>query len=97
MGVIDENSNANNFSFYLFPNPTNGFVTVNYTMNVDAPISIELYNMSGQRLKSIVPKQNQKKGTYSVQTSVADLNAGAYIVKVTSGSQIESKQLIVNR
>jgi len=35
-------------------------------------------------------------GTYSVQTSVADLGASTYIVKVTSGGQIESKQLIIN-
>lgn len=50
----------------------------------------------GQRAKQIVPQQNQKTGTYSVQTSVANLGTGTYIVKVTSGNQIESKQLIIN-
>ena len=84
------------FSFSLFPNPANGFVTVDYTMYVDAPICIELYNTFGQRLKMIVPKQNQMAGTYSAQTSVAGLNAGAYIVRATSGEQIDSKQLVVN-
>ena len=67
-----------------------------YTMYVDAPVCIELYNMFGQRMKSIVPQQNQKTGTYSVQVSVGDLGAGAFIVKVTSGNQVESKQLVVN-
>ena len=85
------------FSFFLFPNPTNNFVTIDYMLNVDAPITIELCNMFGQRQKLIVPSQNQKAGSYSVQISVGDLGAGTYIIKAFSGSQVESKQLIVNR
>ena len=50
----------------------------------------------GQRVKLIVPQLNQKAGTYSVQTSIAGLGNGTYIVKATGGNQDESKQLIVN-
>jgi len=96
MGVNGESGSANNFTFSLFPNPTNGFVTVDYTMSVDAQIRIELYNLYGQRMKLIVPQQNQKEGTYSVQISVADLGTGTYIVTATSGNQNESKQLVIN-
>ena len=85
-----------NFSFSLFPNPTNGFVTVDYTMLVDAMVFIELYDIFGKRVKLILPQQNQRTGQYSVQTSVANLSVGTYIVKVTSGNQVESKQLVVN-
>ena len=95
-GVFDESEVAKNFSFSIFPNPTNGFVTVEYTLYVDVAISIELYNIYGQIVKLIVPQQNQKTGTYSVQTSVVGLGTGTYIVKITGGNQIESKQLVVN-
>ena len=64
--------------------------------NADASISIELFNNFGQRVNLIASKQNKNAGTYSVQTSVTDLETGTYIVKVTSDSQIESKQLIIN-
>jgi len=75
---------------------SSGFVTVDYTMKVDAPICIELYSSSfGQKLKVLVPTQNRNAGSYSVQTSVSDLTPGTYIVKVTSGNQVESKQLII--
>ena len=87
---------ANHFSFSIFPNPASDFVTIDYTLHVDAPICIELYSMFGQRLKLIVPQQNQTAGQYSAQMSVADLNAGTYMVKATSGKQFESKQLLVN-
>ena len=84
------------FSFSIFPNPTNGFVTVDYTLHTDTQICIELYNMFGQRMKLIVPLQNQNAGTYCIQISVGSLGTGTYIVKATSGKQVESKQLIIN-
>ena len=92
----DQEEIKNDFSFFIFPNPTRGFVTLDYTLHIDAPICIELYNLFGQRLKLLVPQQNQKAGDYSVQTSVTDLPAGAYLIKVTSGDQSESRQLIIN-
>ena len=55
-----------------------------------------MYNMFGQRVNLIVPLQNQKAGTYSVQISVGGLAAGTYIVRVVSGNQVDSKQLVVN-
>lgn len=94
--IHSQGESAKNFSFSLFPNPTNGFVSIDYTLFVDAPICIELFNIFGQRVKLILPQQNQKSGIYSVQTSIADLGTGTYIVKVTSGSQTDSKQLINN-
>ena len=85
-----------NFSFSLLPNPANaGFVTIDYNLNVDASIGIDLYNLYGQKLKVLVPQQSRHAGSYSVQASVSDLNTGPYIVRATSGDQIESKQLII--
>ena len=98
-GDTDDASQENEtkiFSFSIFPNPTNGFVTVDYTLYTDTQICIELYNMFGQRMKLIVPQQNQKAGTYSIQISVGGFGTGTYIVKATSGKQVESKQLIIN-
>ena len=68
-----------------------------YTLYIDATISIELYDTFGKKVKVIAPKQNQKAGTYSVQTSVSDLIVGTYIIKMSDGSQTESKQLVINK
>ena len=97
VGIASESEQPQNFSFSLFPNPTNGFVTVDYTMFIDAQINIGLYNMFGQMVKLIVPQQNQKAGTYSVQISVGDLAVCTYIINVSSGNQIEAKQLVINQ
>jgi uncharacterized coiled-coil protein SlyX len=87
-----------NFSFSMFPNPASSgaMVTVEYTMHVDAPVAIELYNSMGKMVRLLLPKQHQPVGTYSVQTSVAGLLVGPYVVRVTSGKEVESKHLLVN-
>ena len=98
-GVSDDDFLENeiqNFSFTIFPNPTSGFVTVDYTLYVAAPICIELYNVFGQRLKLITPTQNHEAGDYRIQTSVSDLSSGTYLIKVISGNQVETKQVIIN-
>lgn len=93
---IYQEDDPKTFSFSIFPNPTYNIVTVDYTLHTDAPICIELFNMFGQRLKLILPPQNQKAGDYSIQTSVFDLPVGTYFVKVNSVNQTESKSLIIN-
>ena len=96
MGFVKSgNETTKDFSVSLFPNPTNGFVTVNYSLYVDTSICIEIYNSVGQKLKTILPNQNKTMGNYSIQASVSDLKTGTYIVKATSKSQIESQQLVV--
>lgn len=85
-----------NMSFSIFPNPASGFVTVDYTLYADLPVSIELFDSFGVRVKLFAPLQNQKAGAYNVQYPLAGLNTGAYIVKVTAGNQIDAKQLIIN-
>ncbi len=93
------NVQEKNFSFSLYPNPaTSGFVTIDYSMNVNAPIGMELYSSTfGQKMKVLLPVQNQNAGSYSIQASVSGLTPGTYIVRVSSGNQVESKQLIISR
>jgi len=92
--IIDETCD---FLFSITPNPANEFITVDYNLYIDTSISIELFDMSGQKIKTILPKQNLKSGLYSKQTSVSDLITGTYLVKVTTENQTESKQLIINQ
>jgi hypothetical protein len=84
------------FSFEFYPNPAKDFITVDYTLFIDASISIELYNSAGQMIKLILPQQKLAFGDYCLETSVSDLSTGTYYIKVSSCHQVETKQLIIN-
>jgi uncharacterized coiled-coil protein SlyX len=97
IGQGAESQEVRNFSFSMFPNPTsNGsIVTIDYTMHVDAAISIDLHNQMGQLVRQLLPKQRRQVGSYSVQTPISGLNVGVYVVRMVSGNHVESKQLLV--
>jgi hypothetical protein len=51
------------FSYKVYPNPSNEFINIQYYLDAEIQLSIELVNMLGQRIKTILPKQKQQTGT----------------------------------
>jgi len=92
-----EDCGCRNFSFSISPNPANDIVTIDYTLYADAPIGVNLYNMFGQRVKEILPQQTQMAGHYSIQASISNLATGTYFIRITSGRQSETLQLVISR
>ncbi|MDI9309958.1 MAG: glycoside hydrolase family 19 protein [Limnohabitans sp.] len=65
-----------NFSFS--PNPTNDFLKISYSQEID---QIQLYTLSGQLVKDLKPKASQ------TEVRMTDLSEGIYIVQVTSNNE----------
>ncbi|PID59339.1 MAG: hypothetical protein CR986_06230 [Ignavibacteriae bacterium] len=74
-----------------YPNPFNPTTTINYTLPIDKKVSLKIYNMLGQEIKTLVSNELKKKGTYQVMwngknnfgTKVA---SGHYIAKLIYGN-----------
>lgn len=82
---IEENNF--NFSFVLYPNPVNsGALYIETRISGDK--LVELYDMNGRNIMSISLDSNR--------LDVSHLNAGIYIVKVSSSNQSSSQKLIIN-
>ena len=81
-GVGVEEINANLFSMY--PNPTNGKVTINTATNS----AVQLINIVGE----IVWSSNVQK---TAELDFTYLSKGSYFVKVNSNGKIETKKLII--
>jgi hypothetical protein len=75
--------------YIVSPNPANNVVNINSAAGFDA---IAIYSMEGVRVKYQTYNQ-------STQTSinVADLVSGTYIVKIISGSDAQTKKIIIAR
>ncbi len=92
--TIDVDDIANNVDVNVYPNPVSEFGVIKFNTNARQNVEIELYNSVGQLVKQIENKE-YNKGSYSVDFSVSDLNAGIYILKIRSNNQVNTQKVIV--
>ncbi len=81
----------------LYPNPTNGNVTIEYTTNSDSKISIGIYNVLGIKVADIV-NTNQSAGThkYKINTKNYNLSAGIYFITLVTNGKTSIERLVIS-
>lgn len=82
----------NQFNLSIAPNPNNGEALVQYTLENGDQVRLEIYNMLGQKLQTVV-NAKQSAGLYS--EPIRQLDAGMYLLKLTVGNKIEVQQMSV--
>lgn len=92
---IEENTKSKT-SLSVFPNPSNNeHFSISYSLSQGNNINIEVYNVLGAKVKSIVNEyQNTGKHEISVEH---ELKNGIYLVKFTEGNQSRTQKLVINR
>jgi hypothetical protein len=81
-------------SFDLFPNPTNGHVTLLFNFSTNDNIQIKLFNLMGQLIMTDELKNKTGKTSYDMNLSA--LSHGMYIISVTTGDNTISEKVIKN-
>lgn len=81
-------------SFDLFPNPTNGHVTLLFDFSTNDNIQIKLFNLMGQLIMTDELKNKTGKTSYDMNLSA--LSHGMYIISVTTGDNTISEKVIKN-
>ncbi len=61
------------------------------------PMCITMVDLFGQKIKTILPMQNQQAGNYSLIIPVSDFSTGTYFLTITSANQIKTVKIIINR
>lgn len=79
--IIDEANalgveNFDNSTFSYYPNPVDNVLKINYSKKID---KVEVYNMLGQKLKSVDSSES------NIEIDMSELNTGYYILNVYSG------------
>jgi hypothetical protein len=97
IGVEENTVIAKNTGLSLYPNPTNGNVTLNFFAADNENIVINVMDLSGRVVKS----DSQKNLTYGYTDhtiSTNDLSSGVYIVNITSSKGIKRvSKLVVSK
>ena len=89
--------NKSDFFHSVFPDSSNEFIIITYSLNTKMSLSIELVDLFGHRIKTILPKQNQQVGDYTLRIPVSDFSTGTYFLTISSTNQTRTKKIVINR
>ncbi|MEM7161445.1 MAG: T9SS type A sorting domain-containing protein [Bacteroidota bacterium] len=88
---LGEISDISDFS--VAPNPTINQTRFNYTLDANARVSIQLFNLVGQEITTVL-NSTQAPGNYNVDFDMSELESGIYIYQFRVGNQSFSAKLI---
>ena len=91
-GINEQDNNAK--LFQNFPNPTNGFTTVRYSLENQSQVTFEMMDVTGKKVMSI-KEGNKIAGVHTIEINTDELNAGIYFYSViVDGNRIAKKMTI---
>lgn len=84
-----------------YPNPSGGFVRVDYTLDVPGNVQVAVFNSAGQRVRDLADA-GMPSGKYSAVWDGLDRNgngvsAGAYFLYVSFNGRIQERKVLVLR
>ena len=97
--ISNENVNNKARSLNIYPNPFNPQTNISYSVEEETSVEISVYNMKGQKVKTLVNK-SVSAGDHSVvwhgfSESGKSVSSGVYFVKMTSGNNIEMRKIVL--
>jgi hypothetical protein len=85
------------FSLYQnFPNPFNPSTKIKYELPKTEKIKIEIFNMLGQKIKTLVNK-TISVGLHEVEFNSGNLPSGVYLYRISAGEVQEVKKMVLLR
>ncbi|MDP8240826.1 MAG: T9SS type A sorting domain-containing protein [Candidatus Hatepunaea meridiana] len=78
--------------FSAFPNPFNSTTSINYSLDIDADVTLSLFDLSGREVARLVDKP-MTSGKYSVSWDASDLPSGIYMCRLSAGSNVKTAKL----
>jgi hypothetical protein len=82
-----------------YPNPFNPSTTIRYQIPTDASVNLIIYNVQGQKIRTLVSKE-QKAGYYNVvwdgrNEAGQTVSTGLYLYRVQAGSFVATQKMLM--
>ncbi len=77
-----------------YPNPFNPSTTIEYQIPQSGFVTLKIYNLLGQELKTLVHMQ-QNMGKHKVEFDASDLASGVYIYRLSVNGFLYSRKMIL--
>ncbi|MGI4872625.1 MAG: T9SS type A sorting domain-containing protein [Janthinobacterium lividum] len=78
----------------LYPNPATAATQLQYDVKKAGPVTVDLLDASGTKLRTLLQQTQKATGTYSEPLDFGDLPQGTYYYKITTNSGTETKRFV---
>lgn len=92
---IDEKMMDNDFYLKLYPNPSAGDVTIEYTINKSEFVEILLHDNQGKLVYKLKNNSTHDSGVYQITLGGAELPAGIYYCTLQTENKRATEKLII--
>ena len=81
-----------------YPNPFNPTTLISFSLPKEAPVTFEVYNMLGVKVRSLLSGETRSAGTYTLSwdgrnDAGVSMPSGVYLYRVVAGSYLASKKM----
>jgi hypothetical protein len=97
--IVDESYKTINKTSELniYPNPSNGEFTIKYLVKKRTNVLLEIYDMKGILIKTVVDVSNQYEGNYHIPVNLSELPNGIYLVNLIKDDKKFVERLVIER
>ncbi len=81
-------------STQAYPNPFTSSTTITYSLAQDGPVSVEVYNTLGRKVRTLVVGA-ETAGNHEVKFEAGNLARGTYLFKVKTAESVSIKRLVL--
>jgi hypothetical protein len=78
-----------------YPNPFNPVTTINFQVAEPVNVTLTIYDALGAEAAILINNQYTEPGNHSVRFNASNLASGTYIYRITAGSYVETKKMIL--
>ena len=81
-----------------YPNPFNPTTLISFSLPKEAPVTFEIYDMLGVKIRTLMAGENRSAGMYTVSwdgrsDAGVTMPSGVYLYRVNAGSYVASKKM----
>jgi hypothetical protein len=78
-----------------YPNPFNPTTTISFTLPATSNVTLEVFNMLGQRVSTLAVNKTMAAGQHSVAFDAANMPSGMYLYRLSTGNFTSTKKMML--
>ena len=83
-------------SYKVYPNPVTDSGVIEYVLNERSSVSIQLYNVTGQLIKTIFEGNAAGDQTHTVKFNIDGMPSGVYFLRLVTNENAATKSVIIS-